>query len=120
MSLSTLELSMMRHEAEHFMPGTAVIWRPTESSDGQGGITLTYAAVGTTDCRLSPASMGREQVIAEKLTAIAPWMITLTQGTTVVESDRIIISGAGTFEVAAVLSARSYEVHRRILCTEAT
>ena len=119
MTLSTLELSNMRHEASHFWPGTAVIWRATEASDGQGGVIQTWAAVGTTNCRLSPASSGREQVAADKLTAIAPWVITITQGTTVYESDRIVISTAGTFEVQAVMAPRSYEVHRRLLCTEA-
>lgn len=119
MTLSTLELSNLRHEAGHFWPETGVIWRATEASDGQGGMLQTWAAVGTVSCRISPAGAGREQIAAEKLTAVAPWMITLTQGTTVYESDRIVISTAGTFEVQAVMAPRSYEVHRRLLCTEA-
>jgi len=119
MSLSTLELTNMRHEAAHFWPETGVIWRATEASDGQGGVIATWAAVGTTSCRISPASAGREQVIAEKLTAIAPWTITLNCGTVVQDADRIVIASAGTFEVQAVLAPRSYEVHRRVLCQEA-
>jgi len=120
MTLSTLELSNMRHEAGHFWPETFVIWRPTEGSDGQGGVITTWAAVGTTTGRLSPAGGGREQAAADKLTAIVPWMITITQGTTVYTTDRIVSATAGTFEIQAIMAPCSYEVHRRLLCTEAT
>ncbi len=118
MSLSTLELSMMQHEAAHFRPETVVIWRVTQVSDGQGGVIPAWAAWGTTTGHLAPNS-GREQIIANKPTAVADWVISIPCGTLALEADRLVIASAGTFEAVAVLAPHSYEVHRRVLCQEA-
>ena len=53
--LSAGELTAMRATQADTLPGTAVISRNTPTSDGMGGWTDAWAAIGTVDGRVAPA-----------------------------------------------------------------
>ena len=116
--LSAGELAAMRATQAEALPGTAVISRNTPTSDGMGGWTDAWAAVGTVDCRVSPSGSGAESLIAERITDADAWNITLPYNTDVTAKDRIAI-GARRFEVVTVLP-KSWETARRVVATEVT
>lgn len=107
--LSTTEIADMRSVQNDTMPDTVVIWRYTSTSDSMGGMAETWAAVGTVSGRLAPAGgSGREQILADRLTAAEPWVITMPNGTTLYERDRLVI-GARTFEVEYINAHAAWE-----------
>ena len=115
--LSAGELTAMRSEQSGTLPGTAVISRNSPTSDGMGGWTDAWAAVGTVLGRLAPASAsGAERMVADRITGEDAWVITLPQGTDVTERDRVVIDSR-TFEVVTPL-AHSWETARRVVATE--
>lgn len=114
--LSTAQLDSMRVTLDESLPDTAVVKRDTLTSDGAGGYTTSEATVATVACRVAPSG-GREAVIAGRLDAVATWTLTLPALTDVTAKDRIVV-GTRTFEIAAVLDPRSWEIGRRVLCVE--
>jgi len=114
--LSAAQLSAMRSTLVASLPDTAVVKRDTLTPDGAGGWTTSEATVATVAGRVSPSG-GRESVVAGKLDAVTTWTITLPALTDVTAKDRIVV-GSRTFEVAAVLDPRSWEIGRRVLAVE--
>jgi SPP1 family predicted phage head-tail adaptor len=114
--LSAGQLASMRSTLNASLPDTAAVHRDTLSSDSAGGYTTSAATVATVACRVSPSG-GRESVVAGKVDAVSTWTITLPALTDVTAKDRLIV-GSRTFEVAAVLDPRSWEIGRRVLCVE--
>lgn len=115
MTLTTGEITAMRATLDASLPGTAIIKRATWTSDGQGGSTSTWAAVGTVDARLSP-SQGRqrvEPVAGGGLVAESDWVATLPVGTDITTRDRLTYSDAD-YEVLAIDSPRSWDVAMRV------
>ena len=111
--LSAAEIADMRTEQNDTMPDSVVIWRYTSTPDGMGGQTETWAAVGTVTGRLAPAGRaGAEGVIAERLTAAEPWVITVPTGGTVYERDRLAV-GSRTFEVEYINAHAAWETALR-------
>ena len=111
--LSAQEITDMRSEQSGTLPDTVVIWRYTTASDGMGGQTETWASAGTVNGRLSPAGRaGAETIIAERLTAAEPWVITVPTGTSVKERDRLGV-GSRTFEVEFVNEHAAWETALR-------
>jgi head-tail adaptor len=118
--LSTADVDAMRATLEESLPDSCAVVRGTYASDGAGGRTQSGSSSTTVACRVSPTSLtlrNAELITGERLTAVAPWTITLPAETDVTVSDRIT-SGSRTFEVAAVLDPRSWELGRRVLCEE--
>lgn len=117
MLLSAAELASMRSTLNRTLPDTATIQRDVVGSDGSGGQTVTsITTTGAFACRVAVAA-GREEVIAGKLDAVGTWTITLPALTDIAAGDRIVI-GSRTFEVSLPLRPRSWELSRRVLCTE--
>ena len=111
--LSTAEMTSMRAEQDGTMPDSVVIYRYTTASDGMGGQTETWAAVGTVTGRVAPAGRaGEERIIAERLTAADPWVVTVPQTTTIYERDRVMI-GTRTFEIEYINAHAAWETARR-------
>ena len=106
----------MRSVQSETLPGTAVISRNTPTSDGMGGWTDAWAAIGTVDGRVSPSGGGSERLIAEQITDDDAWNITLPYNTDVTAKDRITIDSR-TFEVVTALP-KSWETARRVVATE--
>lgn len=115
--LSAAELSAMRATQGSALPGTAVISRNSPTSDGMGGWTDAWAAVGTVDGRLAPASeSGAERLVAERITEEDAWVITVPYDTDVTAKDRVQIESR-TFEVVSPLP-RSWTTALRVVATE--
>ncbi|MEY2653479.1 MAG: hypothetical protein RLZZ524_506 [Pseudomonadota bacterium] len=115
--LTTAQLEGMRATLERSLPGTAVITRRTWASDGGGGGTAGYSAVGTAPCRLSPSGQTPlEADIASQVQGRAPYMVTLATDTDVQSGDRIT-TDSRTFEVLKALS-RDWEISLRVVCVE--
>lgn len=116
--LSDADLSAMRAQAESAMPETVEIRRKTEVGDGAGGFTEQWSVIATVSGRIAPTgSQPQERVVAEKLSVVSPWTVTLPAGVDVTVSDRLVIGGR-TLEAVAVLAPRSWEISRRVLCAE--
>lgn len=109
--LTEAELSSMRATAAEALPGTAVISSQSYVSDGGGGGSLSWTASGTVDCRLAPMR-GDEREIGERISADADYIITLPASATV-STDSRIVTGGGTFNVAAIRD-RSWNVSTRV------
>lgn len=117
--LTAAELADMRSVQVLAQAGTCVITRGTLTSDGMGGFTQSWAAVGTVTGRVWPSTeSGAERLIADRITEADAWIITVPQGTDVVAKDRITESGR-TFEVVSAI-AHTWETARRVVCVEVT
>jgi hypothetical protein len=118
MALTTEELAAMQAEAIGMLPDTCTIKRPSQTPDGAGGFTTSYDDTYTgVPCRRGPAG-GSERIMAEKLTDVRVWTVTLPAGTDIQTGDLIAIDGyAGTLKVAG-WNDRSWEITRRVVCVE--
>lgn len=115
--LTASDLTCMRDSVEQTLPGTVTISRATGSSDGMGGQTQAWAAVGTVSARVAPMGSGDEDILGAVLRGRTGWMVTLPEGTDVTERDRVVYAGQ-TFEVLRTSSPMSYETCVRVQCVE--
>lgn len=106
----------MRATLNRTLPDTATIEHDTQVADGAGGFTVTTATSAAVACRVAPSN-GREQTIAGRLDAVGTWTLTFPAGTAVLAPDRVKV-GTRTFEVVLPLRPRSWELSRRVVCTE--
>lgn len=110
----------MRADLNQSLPDAGTIQRVTQVSDDMGGHTDTWAAAGTVACRVSPYPLRPgEEVVGGRVLGLDTWVVTLPAETTVSERDRIA-TGGRSFEIVSVMAPRSWELARRLLCTEAT
>lgn len=122
--LSRAELDDFRRTVRDLvLPGTAIILRPTRTPNGIGGHTDTWGTAsygGTTlvPCRFHP-TQDTERTVASRVTEAASWTVVLPAEWDVRITDRIVILGANrTLAVQGVMAPRSWEIQRRVLCTE--
>lgn len=115
--LTDADLAMLRTIVRDFLPQEAEVQRPTATSDGRGGQTLTFTTVKRrVPCRLAPSS-GTEAVVAGRLTARESWTLTFLHDSDIRPQDRVVVGGH-TFEVLAVLNAHAWTVATRVLAVE--
>ena len=114
--LTAGELVSMRHTANTYLAGTAVISSLTYVTDGQGGQTDTLAASGTVSARLAPIS-GREETLAERISEIAHWVLTIPANTTIAETSRVAYNSRN-YEVDRIISRTPEEITRRVVVVE--
>lgn len=113
--LSAAELSAMRDIEEQVMPSTGVIERYGLTSDGMGGFTEAWTAVGTVSCDLWPVNSRGER---ERVTAgaqpisRADWYITVPFDTDITAKDRMVIESR-SFEIVFVPNDRSWSTALR-------
>lgn len=117
--LSASDIAAMRATIEAALPDTCTIQRATETSDGAGGRTKTWATLASgVKCRLAPDTYrAEEREVAARLTAVTAWVITLPVGQDVAEKDRIVV-GSSTYEVAGVSKHGAWELSVRVSCTK--
>jgi hypothetical protein len=122
--LSLAELADIRRTVRDLtMPGTAILLRGTVTPNGIGGHTQTWGTVtvgGTAfiPCRYQPSS-ATEQAIASRVTAATSWTVVLPALWDVRITDRLYIEGDGRLmAVQGVLAPRTWEMQRRVICTE--
>lgn len=115
--LTDADLARMRGAQESIMTDTCQVQRATLMPDGAGGQIESWGAVATVSCRVAPSgNLPQERAIAERLSSVSTWTITLPVGTDVQPADRLVV-GSRTFEVVEAL-ARSLETARRVICSE--
>lgn len=116
--ISASVLTALRTTVEASLPDSCTIRRNTQTSDGAGGMTDSWANLATVACRVSPSGRApEERVIAERIGSVGLWTVTLPALTEVTAKDRLLI-GARQLEVIAVLAPRSWELCRRVVCSE--
>lgn len=112
--LTAAEITAMRDTIDASLPGTAVISRPTFASDGQGGSTATWAAVGTVIARVSPSTrQGVEPISGGGLSREADWIGTVPDGTDITVRDRLVHGGV-TYEVIDTDLTRTWDLCVRV------
>lgn len=110
----------MRGVLDDSLPDTAVVQTSTWVSDGGGGGTTSWAAVGTYSCRLAPVTSTGEAEDADsgaRVMADVDRVLTLPATTTITTNDQVVV-GAQTFRVSAVYAPRSWEISRRVKVSE--
>lgn len=113
-------LELMRGRIEDTFDQTCVVVREagTAVSDGMGGFNAGTTAAGTYTCRIAPTiRLPIEALTADQVQSIGTHIVTLPALTDVRPSDRIV-SGTRTFSVTGGTGDRSYELSKRVLCTE--
>ena len=115
--LSATEIDAMRSTLDDSLPDTAQVQRRTLTSDGAGGFTESWSTVATVACRVASSGQSpQERVIAERLATASVRTVTLPALTDVRPTDRVVVGGR-TFEVVDT-PAPSYELARRVICTD--
>lgn len=101
--LPTSALTWMRGLQEQLMPGTVVIYRMAQTSDGMGGLADGWAAVGTVSGRIYPVNQrgNTEFVAGAQVISETKWYATLPVGTQITARDRVV-SGGRSWEVVKV------------------
>jgi hypothetical protein len=111
----------MRAVLNSSLPDTAVIQAGTVTDDIGGGGTLTWAAAGTVDCRVSPirSVADTEDLLAGRITSDSNWVLTFAADANV-DTENRVVTGGNTYEVNAVLAPRSWELSTRTIATKVT
>ena len=113
--LSAAQLLSMQTTQDSALPGTAVIYSAGTVTDGMGGYTETWNAVGTADGRLRPIiSRGdNEYVTGSQVAVVADWFVTMPIDTDITAKDRIRIGGRA-LEVSFVNNDESWRTACRV------
>lgn len=111
------EIQRDRRTALSRMPDTCEVVRATEVDDPWGGTTRDETVIATVPCRVSPATRGSEQVVAGRIEAVNPAVVTLPAGTDVTTRDTLRIGSERVpHEVHQVMPrSREYEVTRKVM-----
>ena len=108
----TNEIAAQQDAVANTLAGSCVIERVTLTSDGQGGFTQAFAAVGTADCRIV-ANSGNTKITGATFERVGDYTITLASGTDVEEQDRIIKDGIN-YRVLFVDDVRDWQTAARV------
>lgn len=96
--LTDHDLRRIRSTVDGLLPGTAIIQRSERQSDGSGGFTESWSAVGTVACHLLIDRSSSEDAVSGRIRLFSGYSILLPVGTDVRSADRIVANDA-TFEV---------------------
>lgn len=113
MSLTNLELSIMRDSIELLLPDTCNVCTITNVPDGEGGSTQTRGTSGTSiACRLD-VIQGREQITGGAIQPYISYVLSLPYDTTVGLTN-IIEHGGVDYQVKSVNLNQSWVAVRRV------
>lgn len=98
------------------MTSTVTVTRPSGSSDGLGGQTLSWATQSPTIGFRTTQLGQQERAVAERLGLVTPAVVVVPHDSTVAVRDRLTIEGH-TFDVVGA-SADTEPVYRSLLCIE--
>ncbi len=115
--LTATDLALLRNAAASARKTTIQVQRRTDTPDGAGGRTSSWATIATVD-GLVRASNGREIELAGRLGTTTEVTALLPNGTDVKAADRLV-TGGQTLQITAVLTPRTWEINRRCFCVEA-
>ena len=111
--LTPQELTEFRAQQLAAMPGSAIIYRATLASDGMGGRTETWNAVGTVAARLYPTQgySSNERMAGAQDTSITKWWLSLPYDTDITAADLAKVDG----RVIKILEVNNDEMWRTAL-----
>lgn len=121
-TLSQEEIDSIRADLEaELLPDTATIYETRGTPDGQGGFTNALKARSEgVEARLDPLKQRAadpEQVVADRPSATAGWLITFPAATVVKPTDVIELNGT-RFEVKRIRSRAAWELTVRVECVQ--
>jgi hypothetical protein len=109
---STL-LAAMQTAILDLLPDTCNILSPTNSADGEGGVTTTWGTTGTAiACRLD-AQQGREQVSGGAIEPFTAYKLSLPYNAVVGYNNRVQL-GTVLFEVKGLNPSQSWNAVVRV------
>jgi head-tail adaptor len=108
--LGAADLEWMQAMQQRAMPGTVVIERRTLAADAMGGMTETWAAVGTVSGRIYPQNVRSmtEPIAGAQIAEQSRWFATFPVGTDVLASDRLLYA-TRTWEVIRVANDEMWQ-----------
>lgn len=111
--ISSDDLSYMRDYAESWMPDTCQIEDFARVSDGAGGFTESWSAVGTVACRIDPTQTTEQDVkISGKDTLRSVYLISLPYDCGLTDEHRIVCGG-DIYQVLQMDNAHSGKISIR-------
>lgn len=119
MYLTPAELQQFRNDIAPLLTGTAVIWRPSDASDSQGGYRQTWVPVGTAPCRVEPIariSLGTEESGGIHPSSAKSFYVITPSGTDIRVIDRVRAYNT-QYEVVGIRDPRTDEVTVRAECS---
>jgi len=113
MSLSTLELSQLRADANDYFPDTCTIQTPTRTADAYGGWTESWADTHTgVSCRLAVMPLNRPEAIdAGRIASTTRWLLAVPYDQAIDATMRVIHDSV-TYEVESVEDKQSHRASR--------
>jgi head-tail adaptor len=103
------QLSFMRSQVLETMPDVGTILTLTNTSDGQGGYTQSWAGTVPTDCRIDFIS-GSEQQAGGGYSPYTKTKLTLPYNTTITPANRFSVLGNTYNVVSAFVGDRSWNI----------
>jgi SPP1 family predicted phage head-tail adaptor len=93
--LTQSELTDFRAQQLAAMPGSAIIYRASLASDGMGGQTETWAAIGTVAARLYPTQgySSNERLAGAQDTSMTRWWLSMPYDTDATAADVVKVDG---------------------------
>lgn len=108
--ITAAELTAMRAVHAASLPDSAQIQARTDTPDGGGGRTTTWATIATVACRIDPDAGGsREDQLAGRIATERGVVFHFPAGTVVTPKHRCIVGGR-TYQLHTVQSPRSWEL----------
>lgn len=111
-ALTTAELTSMRTAINELLPDTCVILSVTRTIDGQGGWSDSWAASGTTTCRLDNLTK-TELLQGGGIQHYTGWVLTVPHDVTINEEKRVRVSG-NDYNVIGIDSGKSWSACLRL------
>ena len=112
--LSTSDVTWMQDIQGRALPGTIVIESKTLTTDGMGGYSEAWAAVGTVDGRIMQrvARQSGETLGGAQVSSVTQWFATMPSGTTVTAANRLKFESR-TYEIISVNNDASWQTATR-------
>lgn len=112
--LSAADLSQMRDDIEELMPDTCTIQSVTLVSDGQGGMTETWAtAYSSVACRVD-FIRGKETLSSGAIQPYTTAMLSLPYDTVITTENRVVHDSV-TYNVVSINDGQSWNIVKRVV-----
>lgn len=118
MKISTRLMRKMRQASDDLMPDFVTVRTPGDPApDGRGGTTRTFVDSDPVRCRWVPRSGKLDDVVAHRAGNREVFQFSMPITVELTESCRLL-QGEIEYEIVSVVSAKSYDVVRRVLAVK--
>lgn len=117
--LSAAEIDAMRATVVTSLAGSAVIKEPAWVSDGGGGGSTSWVAVGTAACNITPVSSVAEGQVVDghRLHPNTEYIFTFEYDLEIDDESRIVYEDR-SFDVTSIRAPKTFELGRRVEARE--